>query len=345
MVARQWKRRRRAGRVGAAALGAAAALGMTAGAAGAGSTERADFGLGLTSQRPGTATGMTLHIRYKARGGNPNAKPSPIRAGKIEAPTGTSFHLGAVPACHASDDELRADGRSACPRASLVGHGSLSVFTGFGPPIDPYSTDAWLYNTGPGKGFVEVVQQKDQDVTLGFDRPIVRGSTITLHPPVTPGGPPDGESAVRDIDFLFNDPTYMSTPPSCPRDRLWRSRGTFTFADGVTTRVGATTPCARSARRRGRAARPRMRLKITPRRARVGRRVRFRVRVRGARRCIRRATVRFARHRVRTNSRGRARIVARLRRHRRYKAVAAKRGCRPARAWVRGRRTRKSNAR
>ena len=339
------KRKRATGRLTAAACVAAAVLGAGAGEAGAASTERADFDLELTSRTPGTATGVLIRIRYKARGGDPNAKPSPIREGTIEAPPGTVFHLGRVPVCRASDEEFRARGRGACSRESMVGHGDLSIITGFGPPADPFLTDAWIFNTGPGKGMVEVVQEKGQDRTLGFDRPDVRENKLHLHPPSTPGGPPDGQSAVRDIDFLIDDPTYVTAPTSCPADGLWRTRGTFKYADGVSTTVAETTPCVRGAgtdaRNRRRVAR--MRLRVAPRRVRAGRRVRFRVRVTGARQCVRGATVRVAGKKRRTNSRGRATFRARLRPGRRYRIVAAKRGCRPAKASLRTRRS--ANAR
>jgi hypothetical protein len=332
------KRTRTAGRLMVALGLAAGVLGAGAGDAAAGSTERADFELGLTSRTPGTATGILLHVRYKARGGDPNTKPSPIREGTIEAPAGTVFHLDRVPICRASDEEFRARGRGACPRESMVGQGDLSIITGFGPPADPVLTDAWIFNTGPGKGLVEVVQQKDQDRTLGFDRADVRDNKITIHPPMTPGGPPDGQSAVREIDFVFDDPTYVTAPSSCPADGLWRSRGTFKYADGVSTTVTSTTPCARGTgtdRANARRRLARMRLKVAPRRVRAGRRARVRVRVAGSRECIRGATVRLARKRARTNRRGRAAIVARLRAGRRYRVTAAKSGCRPARAYVR----------
>ena len=334
----QSKRRRTTGRLMVALGVVAGALGAGPGEAAAGSTERADFDLALTSRTPGTATGMLLHIRYKARGGDPNAKPSPIREGTIEAPVGTVVHLDRVPVCRATDEEFRTRGRGACARESMVGQGDLSVITGFGPPADPVLTDAWIFNTGPGKGLVEVVQQKDQDRTLGFDRPDVREHRFILHPPSTPGGPPDGQSAVRDIDFVFDDPTYITTPSSCPSDGIWRSRATFKFADGVSTTVTSTTPCARGTGTDGPTARrrlARMRLRVAPRRVRAGRRARVRFRVAGPRQCVRGATVRFAGRRTRTNGRGRAAVVARLRAGRRYRVTAAKSGCRPARAFVR----------
>lgn len=82
----------------------------------------------------------------------------------------------------------------------------------------------------------------------------------------------------------------------------------------------------------GQRTKQRIRLTVRPRRAVVGvrRSFRFRATVRrgGKRRALRGARVRFAGRRARTNRRGYARIKVRLRRVRRYRAVATKRGLR-----------------
>jgi hypothetical protein len=79
------------------------------------------------------------------------------------------------------------------------------------------------------------------------------------------------------------------------------------------------------------ARRPALYLKISPRRVRSGKRVRYHFRVSGRRpggkrRRVRRATVRFAGHRVRTNRRGRATMTVRLRRTGLRPALARKKG-------------------
>jgi hypothetical protein len=82
-------------------------------------------------------------------------------------------------------------------------------------------------------------------------------------------------------------------------------------------------------------ARPRLRLSVTPRRVRAGRRTAFVFRVRtAARRPVRGAVVRFAGRRVRTRRNGRARIALTPRRTGRRAVRAAKRGFRGARATV-----------
>ena len=301
-------------------------IGVERSAAAEGSTERADFNLEFASRAPGTPTTATLHFLYKAAG-DPEAKPSPIRRVVIDAPAGTSFGLDRVPPCEATDEELRMSGRPACPAATRVGQGSLTAFTGVGPPFDPFPAVVTLFNTGTG--FLELVEQEDPRATLAVDRAKVDGSTATLTPPSTPGGPPDGQTAVREIDLRFDRPEYLTTPRHCPNDGTWRSRGTFTFADGVTVSVPSTTPCTTPARR------PRLRLSVTPRRGRVGRTTTFRFRARsGRRRCVKRALVTFAGRRVRTDRRGRARITVRLGRSGTRRVVVRHAGCVRGRAVV-----------
>jgi hypothetical protein len=82
--------------------------------------------------------------------------------------------------------------------------------------------------------------------------------------------------------------------------------------------------------------RPRLRLRVFPRRVHAGRTVRFRFRVRGRRgRPVRGARIAFAGRRARSGRRGRASITRRLRTPGTYRARACKRGYRCGRARVR----------
>jgi hypothetical protein len=118
------------------------------------------------------------------------------------------------------------------------------VISGFGAPFDPVVTDATIYNDGAG--FSEIAQYHGTPVTLGVDRLAAKGSTLTGNPPSEPGGPPDGQSAVREIDFRFPQTTrWVVTPPSCPASGAWTSTATFTFADGTTQHAASSTPCNR----------------------------------------------------------------------------------------------------
>ena len=227
----------------------AAAVAMTSAGVAAGTTgKRADFALGFSTKSRGARAALTLHVVYKAPG-DPNAKPSPIRKVVVRAPRGTRFHTGAVAKCEASDDELQAEGRGACPAASRVGAGKLTADTGFGPPVDPLAGDLTLFNSGTA--IIEVVTAPGTDRVLGIDRLKIAGSTLTGHPPTTPGGPPDGETAVRQIDFTIEKKTgYVTTPRTCPRSRRWTSRGTFGFKDGSEETLTSRAACRRPPKRR-----------------------------------------------------------------------------------------------
>lgn len=89
----------------------------------------------------------------------------------------------------------------------------------------------------------------------------------------------------------------------------------------------------------GSAPKPRLRLSVRPRITRAGRRTRFRFTVTmtrdGRRHAFARARIRFAGRSTTTNRRGRARIVVRFRVPRRHRALATKRGFRPASVIVR----------
>ena len=212
----------------------------------AGSAPRADFSFDLSTRQPGARAAIHLQILYK--GSTHDAKPSPIRRIVLLAPKGMRFNSGALPACEATDDELRTQGDAACPPASALGGGVLTGVTGFGPPFDPVATDVTIYNTATGN--VELVKEQSSGRTLATDRFKIQGRTWSAHPPSTPGGPPDGQTAVRRIDFNYAPKAaWAVAPPRCRRDRRWHSTGIFTYEDGVTATVHDATPCKRQPRR------------------------------------------------------------------------------------------------
>jgi hypothetical protein len=282
---------------------------------------------------------MTVHILYRAPN-DTQAKPSPIRGAEIAAPPGTRFDAAARESCQATDAELMAFGRAACPAGSRVGGGKLVAITGFGAPFDPFFTDVTLFNTGAG--VIELVQQQGTDQTLAIDRATLRENVYTSHPPRTPGGPPDGETAVRSIDFTFDAPApgaraFITTPTSCPADGQWRATGRFTF-DSVVDDAQSSTPCAPSeppSRRTHSPNPPQPRLQVAPRRVRRGHSRRFRLRLLGMPGwCRSGALVRLGDRRGRTSASGRAALRAMLNRPGPHVAVASKHGCPTVRTTV-----------
>jgi len=106
----------------------------------------------------------------------------------------------------------------------------------------------------------------------------------------------------------------VTTPPECPPRGHWSSRAQFAFADGTTTTVADSTPCEV-------VARPRLRLRLSGRRARAGRRPCFVHRIRATvtgrdRRKARRAEFFVGRRRVGRDVRPPLSQVADRERHR-----------------------------
>ena len=177
---------------------------------------------------------------------------------------------------------------------------------------------------------IEVVTASGSDRVVGMDRVSVDGNVLTPHPPRTPGGPPDGETSIKEIHLTFDRAGYVTTPPNCPANG-WAYGASVTFGDGGTHAESGVLPCIQA-----RAARPPMAFVARrPARPRTDRPTRFRFRLASTNpSCIRGAKVRFAGRRARTNSRGAAFITATLNRPGRHLMNASKRGCRTARASV-----------
>jgi hypothetical protein len=230
----------------------AAAGGVAAAAPASADTGRlADFDLAFTTPSLAAPTGMKTHVLLH-RANDPNAKPAPLRSAVIHAPAGIRFDTTALPQCKASDDELRLLGSDACPHETELTVGSFSAMTGFGPPVDPLAGDDHVFN-GPGQ-LIEVITAPGASASPAFDRLTISGSTLTAHPPVAPGGPPEGESSVRSIDFAIpvraaGGKSLITTPGACPSAGFWSATATFGFADGTKDTVGSSTPCDRPAAR------------------------------------------------------------------------------------------------
>ena len=73
---------------------------------------------------------------------------------------------------------------------------------------------------------------------------------MTVDVPSSPGGPPDGESAVRRVHNVFparsaGGRALVRTPRRCPNSGHWTFRGRFTFADGAVERDVTGMRCKR----------------------------------------------------------------------------------------------------
>jgi hypothetical protein len=315
-----------------------ALLALGAAPAHADSGRLVDFSQAFTTKDPASPTGLTVHVVLR-KAGDPSGKPPALRSAVIRGPDGLHFDTSAVPECTASDEELRARGPDACPQDSLLTVGSFSSISGFGPPLDPFLGDDYVFD---GRDqLIEVITFKDNKASPAFDRLTISGATLTAHPPMAPGGPPDGEMAVRSLDFAIptrsaRGKSLITTPAACPAGGQWTTTATFGFGDGSSDTVSSRAPCVAAGAQPTRPRPPTLGLAVHPRRVRTGRRVRLRLRARSSSRsCISGARVRVAGRAIRTDRRGRATLTLRFVRAGARRVRATHRGCRAARTSLR----------
>jgi hypothetical protein len=221
----------------AMALGAIAPAAAHAGA-------RADFSQAFTTTVPGASTGTDTKILYK-NPSDPDAKPVPVREEVFTFPEGTTWDTSVVPDCTVSDLELELIGPSACPPETRIGGGEGdTLMTGFpGAGESPLDFDAFDNDEG--------ARLLGGSPPLGprmATRAIRRGLVVTVEVPSSPGGPPDGESALRKVHNVFapreaGGRAYTRTPPTCPPEGVWTFTAQFTFADGVVEHDRYDMPC------------------------------------------------------------------------------------------------------
>ena len=224
-----------------AAAAAVAAPGAQAGA-------RADYQQMFTTPVPGASTGSDTTILYK-NPSDPDAKPIPVRREVFTFPAGTTYDESVVPDCNASDAEIMLLGKSACPPESWMGQGigdtTMSGFPGAGETA--VDVDGW------DQAGDMVLFGRDHATGIGFvTRAQRKGQVITVEVPRTPGGPPDGESALRRVHNVFaarslGTRAYTRTPPTCPESGVWTFKAQLTFADGVVEKDVYRMPCMRPA--------------------------------------------------------------------------------------------------
>src|SRR4051794_26386106 len=217
---------------------------MAASAAPADAGVRADYVQAFTTPVPGAPTGSDTRILYK-HPSDPNAKPIPVRREVFTFPEGTTYDEGVVPDCTASDLQLMVFGPSACPPETWMGEGRGDTsMAGFDDSEQLLDVNGW------DDGGVMVLLGGSHDIKpLRFVTRIHRdGQVVTVDVPRTPGGPPDGESALRYVHNVFAPRTlgsraYMRTPPTCPANGAWTFKAQFTFADGAVERDAYRMPC------------------------------------------------------------------------------------------------------
>jgi hypothetical protein len=207
----------------AVAFAAISILAALAPAAHAG--DRVDYAQMFTTSVPGASTGTDTQILYK----NPNdpaAKPIPVRREVFTFPSGTSYDETVVPDCTASDAELMLLGPDACPSESYMG-GSIGDTTMAGFDNTEQAADVFGWDQG---GDLVLLGGSHDIQPIRFVAHARRvGQVVTVEVPRTPGGPPDGESALRRVTTSSPRARSARARTRAPR-RAARARATGSSA-------------------------------------------------------------------------------------------------------------------
>lgn len=203
----------------------------------------------LTSTAPGRPTGFVQRVDY-FNPHDPNGKPVAVRKVTTTLARGSKIDTSVPARCTASDEELMEQGAAACPRRSKIAEGFARLDTGLPGPARLLTFDAELFNNTGEQ--IALGTMRGGGLRVVFRAPI-RGRSWTFQTEPLPGAPPDGTAfdaveleyrrIVREVDGRRR--AYFTTPSRCRQRGQWRNHATFAYADGVTQRIGSTSPCHR----------------------------------------------------------------------------------------------------
>jgi hypothetical protein len=184
------------------------------------------------SRVPGAASGQVPALTWSDPGA-PNGVPKVIKRIVFTFARGTRFDTSALKRCHATDAQLKADGPSACPKASKLGAGHT---TGIFSSGDEFVTDVTLFNA---RGQIIVVVQLNGTVVTEF-RDEVSGRKITIEPVLPPG------VALEHLKLRIpRHGNYQRNPPTCPKSGKWTTVARYIYTDGSSETHKDGTPCRR----------------------------------------------------------------------------------------------------
>jgi hypothetical protein len=199
-------------------------------------------------RHPNQSSGTTVDIDYR-NPLDPAAKPPAVRRVVLVAARGARWDTSVPARCRASDAELVARGEAACPAASRVGKGTLTIDSGLAGPLRFIHARVTFFNNTRQLIYLTTVEGLALRTVI---RASVRGRRIVTDVPMLPGSPPDGGAIdvvhTRDprVTVRRGQRAYFTTPARCPRTRRWTNRITFTYADGTTQSTTSRTPCSRA---------------------------------------------------------------------------------------------------
>lgn len=218
---------------------------------------REDVDQRFTSQRPNSPTGASYSGVYHAAG-NRNGNPPYLTKMVFIPPKGLRYDTSVPAKCTASDVELDARGKSACPPASRIGGGvAEGIF--YVPINDTIVFDRY-------KHALDVMNNTNEQILLvnaegsGVNRGHIRPDNSIVFTPQTCFPQPPTGTCVDDYILQLKTATtlarytrsvngrtrsYATTPPGCPASRRWRTTVKIWWSNGKVDSVVTKQPCRR----------------------------------------------------------------------------------------------------
>ena len=215
--------------------------------AGDGSRQQARYE--LSQAEPGKATAERFLFDYR-NPDDPDAKPPAVSRVVTVLPRGARYDTTVPGSCAASDAELTAKGAAACPEASAIGGGVVTVDTGAPGPARIVTADVEFFNNAadPEGEFIYLNTVRDTEARTVIRADVTRRRTIT-EAGMLPGTPPEG-GAIDTVDVTVakvrgEGSAYITTPHRCPARGFWRPRVRFRYQDGTVQTDASRATCAR----------------------------------------------------------------------------------------------------
>ena len=207
---------------------------------------RAVATLTFSETRPGMPANSTIDITW-SNPEDPGAKPPSVAKMVFRFAPGTRFDTTVPVHCKASNAELMARGKEACPEGSRIAAGELLTDNGSPLGVPPRETHNEYTSFSNGDELIGLAES-DQPPTRVVGRSRLEDGVITGEVPFVPGGPPDNALAFKrfrlsGLPIPGRPGAYLTTPPECPAEGHWLNVLEFTYRDGVTERIESPTPC------------------------------------------------------------------------------------------------------
>ena len=207
---------------------------------------RATATLTFSETRPGMPTNSAIDITWR-NPADPSAKPPSVAKMVFRYARGARFDITVPVHCKASNADLMARGKEACPAGSRLAAGELLTDNGSPAGVPPRETRNEYTSFSNGNELIGLAESA-RPPTRVVGRSKLEDGVITGEVPFVPGGPPDNALAFKrlrlsGLPIPGRAGAYLTTPPECPAEGHWLNVLEFTYRDGVTERVESPTPC------------------------------------------------------------------------------------------------------